>query len=232
MSFTPENYPYFYGDLVHLNVALILFVFLASQRRQMILSGLMVVPFAFIATLSEGVYWVPQRVFSIASIGIEDVLFCFTFGVLAWGFGALGNLPVPALQPFSKRFFIYAGLIGISGSMLLAILIWMGIGIGPALPLTQVIVGSIILFLRPSLIGTCLRSSVFLTVYYTIMLVVSSQWIGDAAVAMWNHNTNLGLLIAEIPVEEYLFAPAFAMSWVAILAYCSESDEMVDRGIS
>jgi hypothetical protein len=84
MSAFVDHYPYLAGDLIWLAVYLAVVVAFESQRRQILLGGLLAMPCAATGVLLVPSYWSPERIATLGGIGVEDLLFNFIFGGMAW----------------------------------------------------------------------------------------------------------------------------------------------------
>jgi hypothetical protein len=76
---------YLLGCLALMAACLLGWLFRPAQRRLILLSGLMLAPFGLLGHVFVPEYWSPQHALTLLpGVGVEDFLFCFACGGLAW----------------------------------------------------------------------------------------------------------------------------------------------------
>ncbi len=185
-------------------------------------SAVLLIPFLIIhAPLSQGAYWSPKRVFG-GAFGIEDALFCLSFGVLGWGFAALYNRHLPQLAPLNLRFGGRVLAVGLFGGAVFVILAALGLSFGVSAFVCQFAVAAVLVAFRPHRAALAAVTSIALTIYYIAGLGLMVMYFGEEYAMMWSRDGILGPLIFGIPVEEYLWTTSFGAAWVPTLLFAAE----------
>jgi hypothetical protein len=214
---------YLVGNGVHLVAAGLLALALPDERRAMAASGLLLTPFALFGPFVQGSYWRPERLGGL-ELGIEDVLFCFAFGALAWGFAALGRPRLPRLLPLTTRFARRAGAVGMLG-LLGFLALWIaGLSAIWSLLVVQAGLAVAMVMREPSLLLPSIKSAVILTLYYLAMLAGMVLFFGEAVAALWTMESWFGFGLFGVPIEEILWATSFAAAWAPMLIWAAGPD--------
>lgn len=167
-------------------------------------------------------YWNPPSLFELAQrtgFDIESLIFSFAIGGVGVAlYNALTRThptPVPSIDLTASRhrFHRIALLAPFVAFLPLALLPWNMIYAA----IVALVLGSVASVLcRPELIGkTLLGGTLFLGLYTAFM--VGLEWSAPGYIAqVWNLPALSGVLIAGIPLEEFLFGAAFGMYWSGI----------------
>jgi hypothetical protein len=206
------------------NIPVLLAILVAARRlpesgvaRLLVPAGLLCLPSALIAFTFDGDYWSPPRLGDLA-IGLEDLIFCFDCGALAW---------LAAAFPFRQRIvsavcwrtagirFTALGLVGgsvIVGCHLAGCHSMVGFSLAC---LTTVVV---VLFLRAELWPLAITGAVLYTAIHVLSVRVQfSIW--PQYSGYWNQGGILGATIAGVPLIEPVWAVIFGASWPMIVGY-------------
>jgi hypothetical protein len=98
----------------------------------------------------------------------------------------------------------------------------------PSALVSMAMLGSMLLVLRPGLLGVSLRGMVRFALLYAITLKLIFV-LAPSFVAQWNREALLGL-VGGMPVEELLWAAAFGAVWPAMMAYAFDTAPPRRRG--
>lgn len=209
---------YLVGDWVHLVMVGLLLALRPDQRRSLLWAGGLLVPTVVLGPLSGGDRWIAPTIGGRA-IGVEDLLFCFCFGALAWAF-AVPRGSAYLVDPAAAGFFRRLALVGAIG--LVAYFALLGAGVPPgwvydALPAG---LGLAMVALRPPLALTALRGAVLFTLYYVAMLAAMIALFGAPFRALWT--VGPGPHVLGLPLEEILFATSLGAAWAPFLIWASD----------
>jgi len=218
-------HPYFFADLLGLAVVLAGFIVAGNQRQAMVIGGLGLVPLTPLAVLHQEAYWSPVRLTALP-VGIEDVMFLFQTGAMAW----LMSVWVfrrklrlnPRTLPFLRR---YAALAGVAGALVLVFWI-LGIEIMTASLATLIIISLAALALRPSLWPPAAAGAVCHTAFY-FALVRFCFWVWPDFVSYWNPAHPWFRLVLGVPVGELAFALVVGGAYPLCVGY--ELEAVLDK---
>ena len=190
--------------------------------RLAIAAGLFSLPSSLIAFSFEGDYWTPVRLGGL-TIGVEDLVFCFVAGALAW---LLAGWPLrrrirstPRWRTAIKR---YAMLGALGGSVIIG---WeiadrhsmMGFTVSSLLVLTTVLV------LRRQLWVFAISGALLYPAVH-ILVVRIQFWIWPDYVLFWNTGGLLGRTIAGVPLFEFAWSVVFGAVWPVIVAFVTDTE--------
>ena len=222
------HYPYLVVSLVLVVGAVAALKLRRTQRRAMLLSGLLAAPWGLAGFSIEGVYWHPARVTGLA-VGPEDVLWSFACGVLVWPIATClvaRRLVVPLrggtlLRRAGWWFALGAGTYAacrLSGVPLMAAVA------GPALA-----VAALVLLLRPCLWPIAATGGAAFTLLYlgvaSITFLIWPHALGD-----WNLASLSGVWVLGVPIEEVGWGLAFGATWPLVIAHAF--DARIRSGLS
>ena len=207
-----ENHPYLFSELPGFATAMIA-VRLTRNRdftRAALFSGLVCVPAALEGPTFSG-YWHPNRLGGMA-IGIEDLLFAFSTGVIAWMLAAGWGLDRCATG--GRSFSACARRMLPLGIQVLADLgLWMaGVDRMSASLITSLGLLLVLLAWRPELwrLSAC-GMATFLIQYLLQLKLVFQIWPGF--LDSWNRGEPWGRLFLGMPLGEIAWAAVFGATW-------------------
>ena len=192
--------------------------FAPGQRRPIFASALLSAPWGFSSVLFVPEYWNPRRVVSFGA-GPEDLIFSFAGGGLVWMLAIHLVSPRPTvslrLGRVARRYLVptlsfYA--------LVLAMVFGLGFRTMAAVLLSGAILFVALLFLRPNLGKLALRTGVGYCAAYTLFCaVLFALW--PHSLEQWNWDNLSGLILFSVPVEESVWAMAFAACWTLGMGY-------------
>lgn len=211
----------FFHTYSYLAVALYLLLLFAlawalypSQRRCMLLSGFLSTPFSLANVILVPEYWSPKWIWAWHT-GVEDMVFSFTTGGLAWiiAIRCMGNSL--SLRPmFAWRRYLAGIVIGTVTAVILYLLGWntMRSILGGMFSL------GLFLLLRqrhlwPLVLG---GGMLFLAGYLLHLKVIFAIWPG--VMSTWSPATLTDMLWG-LPQDELVWALGFGCTWPVFMAY-------------
>ncbi len=210
-----HTYMYFATCVCWATLFLLAYILWPAQRRPMLLSALICAPSAALGLLFR-LYWHPPKIFGL-SVGVEDLIFAFSMGGLAWWVAAACRRkdfqpPVP-FKPSLVRY-LSGIILGISAYIALNL-----IGIG----LIWSIYGSIYalgFFLLMRQAGKWLTSLVGAALFALAYGLIFNgyQLIWPNLLDLWNLPALSGV-IWGVPLEEWSWALGFGFTWPLFMAY-------------
>ena len=193
-----------------------------SMRRVMVRTSLVTAVFGLTEPIFVPSYWLPPSLFDLAQrtrFDIESFIFSFAIGGI--GVVLYNALTRTHLTPFPAtshaeplhRFHRIALAVPALAFLPLALLPWNAIYAA----IVALVVGSIAsLACRPSLLRrTFLGGMLFLALYSLFMFGLSLSAPGYIA-QVWNLPALSGVLLRDIPLEEFLFGMAFGLYWSSV----------------
>jgi hypothetical protein len=211
-------YPYLAHSLIDLLILLaVLAVCPAELRRRCFACGIIALPAAAQAAIDTPGYWTPARIISVAGVGPEDLIFCFTVGAL----GCLASTgPIPKRvewRPSWRNIAVRLPLTLAVGAA--ARLAAIGLGAGPSAELIAPVVAAaaFLLALEPRqwLLGA-LGVAGFTPVYTG--LVAFGFHLFPSHALQWNPAVLWGTALGGVPLAEIAWAAAFGAAWPLTLA--------------
>jgi hypothetical protein len=213
----PTSNVYLFSGLISLGLVCLILVAARTQRVMAIACGLYLALLSPLSLLHEVTYWNPTRLLG-GGWGIEDVLFCFESGVLAW----LG-----AAWPWASRLETrpVAGTIGrrwlactAIAAALLAAAILAGMPAMPAFILVQTAFIAGLLVVRPEYWRLVVTGLTIFPLYYFAYLLLLIGGIPEF-IQRWDGADLVGLRVFGLPLEEYLWVLSFTTSFPMAMAY-------------
>ncbi|MFV2073015.1 MAG: lycopene cyclase domain-containing protein [Thermoanaerobaculales bacterium] len=216
------------GDYYYLMSSLILLLALAigavlfpTQRRAMLVSGLLSAPFALASVLFVPEYWRPKRI-AVFLAGPEDLLFSFAGGGLVWlaATGLVRPHPTVSLRAgrVARRYLtltVTFFLMVLACKYVLGLTTMMGVFISGGLHWVA------LLTIRPDLLRFSATTGLGYSFAYTLFcILVFAVWPGFSN--QWNWGNLIGLTIAGVPIEESIWALVFAACWALGMGYAFE----------
>jgi len=200
--------------------ALIVFIF-RSQRRAILLSSLLAAPQALFALYLVPRYWNP-RLIAEFSIGLEDILFTFICGGMAWVEASwlLRRRIILQIKPSLIMARLLAG--GIFALGLFVLLARVGIGnmLNPLIIMGIWILT--LLLLRRSLWPFAALAAVQSFVLYTFTLA-AMKFLWPAFFMFWAWKNLSGINLWGIPLEEIAWGILYGPFWGTTMAYLLEA---------
>jgi hypothetical protein len=204
-----------------------------SQRRAILISGLLAAPQALFALYLVPTYWNPVLLFNLA-VGIEDILFMLLCGGMAF---------VEASWPFRRRLHVQfnvariasgLAIAGIFAAVLGALLVKAGIR-DMSIPLFIMAAWTILLVLtrrklRPLAAAAALQS---LLLYLFALAVMKTLW--PSFFSAWTWSGLSGVALWGIPVEEIAWGLAYGpfwgttMAWLLDVSWSRSREKAADR---
>ena len=214
-----QQHTYLLASLAGLAPALAAYLAPSRHRRMMLLSAAAAVCVSPGAIVYEGEYWNPIR-WGGGSFGIEDVLFCFSFGSLAWlsavwpvGRGVVSGIQ---LRTFVRRFAAALCAYNLAWAAL-----WLGgVSACTAAIVVQLALTATILWLRRDLWPLAISSAMTYLALYCLTLFAIKALLPNLF-HLWNGSRLSGARLLGLPVEEYLSILAFAAAWSTLIAYAA-----------
>ncbi len=199
------------------------------HRRLMIISGLLSIPFCFYEFAFIPEYWTPSMVGG-GKLGLEDMLFSFSTGGIAWIFAA-GGIRTDFVINWNLWTFIrrFAGcsLIGVGATMILWLL---GLRIMTAVILC-IALGIVCLLWRfPHHRNLGFYGAIGFSFIYTLLLSFMFA-ISPEFLLQWNSHNLSGVTLAGIPAEETFWAFSFAAIWPRFVVYVLNARPLVSPGL-
>lgn len=212
-----ETNPYMVMSLLLLSMCAAGVATFRSQRRPILLSGLLSMPFCLYEIVFIPEYWSPVQEGG-RLIGLADFLFSFSTGGIAWML-ATSNLKQNVIFSWKPRLFYKRFFGGAVLGVIFSLVLWfMGLKIMTAVVLSMVI-GLIILSWRfrrlqnISLIGALGFALSYFAVLKLMFLSSSTFFL------QWNLGNLSGSNLWGVPLEEILWATGFGALWPRFIAY-------------
>lgn len=214
-----RTYPYLVANALSVAgiLAVLLFIPRGPYRRSVLWSGLICLPAALLALLSEGSYWSPVR-WGGGHWGIEDLLFTFACGSSSW---------LLAAWPFRRRLGMEMGILPFVRRYLLVVASFAAASVLLWQAGVRGMMNSLLGGMAPLLLALGLRRDLgrfaaagLLLFVPAYALVVKGQFLlWPDYVRQWNQAGPGADLIWGIPVGEWKWAVSFAVQWPVIIGY-------------
>jgi hypothetical protein len=205
------EYPYAVTSGILSFIAAGLLLLKKDQRRPLILSGLLSLPCSLTTFYFVPEYWQPVRLFGF-TLGIEDTLFSFSTGTIAWFPAAMvysPKLPDTALTSVLPRYLwiavVATAVMLITRSLSLPVMLQAIIGIS--------VMGLLLALRKPRSLPIALFTGICFALSYTLLLAALFI-LFPGFFTQWTHANLSGTLILGVPVEEIVWAFFFGSCWV------------------
>ncbi len=214
------QYVWFIWSLLILLLWSVIFVYKKPTRAEMLKVSLWTMPMGLTEPLFVPEYWTPPSLFNLSELtgfDIESLIFSFAIG----GIGAVlykvitpvSTLSIPVKERMHKRHRFH--LVSLFSPPLFFLILAL------FTPLNHIYCGSIAMFMggvgamicRPDLTQKIWISGLLFTGLYFIYFTSLNMIFPDYVEHVWTLGKLSGLVIAGIPLEEYLFAFTFGMYW-------------------
>ena len=214
-----KTHPYLVAN-IPLLVTIVVVGTCARPRRfaqTFVPAGLLCIPSALIAFTFEGDYWAPDRLGGLM-IGIEDVIFSFNAGALAWLLAAWPfRRRIRATVEMKAAMTRFASLSLIGGIVIIGSHLWGNhsmVGFAAA----SLVVLSVILALGPKRWVLAVTGGLLFTTAHTLLVRIQF-WIWPDYVTFWNREGLLGTSFVGVPLIEPLWALFFGSVWPVIVGF-------------
>lgn len=212
-----NTYLYLFSQIVWICLYFFGLLFLKGKRSSILFSSVAALPQAFLGGDVYSGTWVPNRILVIGA-GVEDFIFCFLLGGLAW---------ITTIFVIQKRVTIQFQFRGIIKRFLISLLF--GIVATAALYLLDIreylnsfivmVIWCIVIFAYkknywPFLI---IGSSSFFIVYMAGLLIGLFIW--PDLLSLWNLENFSGISFLRIPLEELVWAFLYGGTWSLTIAF-------------
>lgn len=187
-----------------------------KQRKTIIVSGLLSIPCSLTTFLFVPEYWDPVRLLN-APLGIEDILFSFSTGMMAWTIGSLfirKPLAPTMGMPLMIRYAKVAGM----GMAVIALLQLTAIMVMTQALVGIVCIGAFLSWHRFRLLPAALATGTVFAFFYTgFLAAMLAKFPG--LLSQWTHTNLYGIFVAGVPVEEIVWSFIFGICWIMTMAY-------------
>jgi hypothetical protein len=234
MSAFLARYPYFSACMLGLCFFAAIVYIYRSQRRAILISGLLAAPQALFALYLVPKYWDPVLVFDLP-VGIEDILFMFLCGGMAW---------VEASWPFRRSLHVQfkaariasgLAMAGIFAALLGVLLLKAGIQ-SMSIPLFIMAAWTIFLVLIRRTLWPLAVASALQSVLLYLCTLGFVKWLWPSFFSAWTWSGLSGVALWGIPVEEVAWGLAYGpfwgttMAWLLDVSWEREPGQAADRG--
>lgn len=188
-----------------------------KHRKSILFASILAMPQSLYGLLVVPVYWQPERIL-IFGIGLEDALFSFLTGGLAW-IVVLTFLKDPVLPDFIWQKLIFRFFLCILFGFIVAPVLY-HCGIRDMVnPFITMIIWTLVIvaFDRKYLKLTAIGAFSFLLVYGIGFKFQILFW--PSYFSFWNWENMWGLKFMEIPLEELVWAFLYGGSWSLTVAF-------------
>lgn len=215
------RYFYLYGSLLYFLFAALFYALGGPQRKIMLFSGAITVPFIPMGALYTGEYWTPLRLFGLP-FGIEDALWLFSMGATSW-FCATLLLRNSVTVDFKWRQSLVRLLIAIVPALLsVSLLMHMGISWTVTAYIVPSGLAAIILLFRPryavlSAFGSVFTGAVCL-IETNLCFVFWPHFL-----SFWTTGTVWREAVLGVPVGDILFSVIVGACHPVLVAYATDA---------
>jgi hypothetical protein len=209
------DYLFFSG----LSLVLFFFAYLASPSRRggMLRSAWLAAPIGFASVFFVPDYWNPRRLFT-ALAGIEDIIFSFATGGLAWWFACLALDGNKRAVFHGKHAFYRLSLFMLTGQNLFVLAIHRGMKPMDALFLSMLAVGAVFWKMSGAGFGFLLAGGAGFAAFYGVLLEIIFR-LSPGFLEQWNLEQLWGVFIGRVPLEEILWALGLGILWPMAIRY-------------
>ena len=213
-----HTYPYLMLSLTMLGVFLgALALTLRRLRSMALLSGMLAAPFALTSPLFVPSYWSPARVAGTLT-GIEDVVFSFAAGGLAWlaSVWLFRHRVEFQLRP-KRMWWQYAA--GTACGLAVGHSSWrLGASHMAASAIACGALTAVILWRRRELWRLAVAGALAYALVYVVVLKLWYVLVPSFG-TQWNAGALWGPTVFGVPLDEVVWAVAFGLAWPAFAAY-------------
>jgi hypothetical protein len=188
-----------------------------SQRRPILTSSLFAVPQAAFALLYVPQYWNPRYIVNLL-IGLENFVFCFLAGGLAWMAAVWAfhrRISFSYRIPLILKRFSLCSLIGILMGALFYFIGFRGYAVSL---LIMLIWGLILLIWRKNYSKLMVCGALTFTILF-VFIFKSVEIVWPNLLSLWNLKNLCGLGLGHIPLEEIAWAFFYGAVWPITVAW-------------
>lgn len=212
-----NSYLYLGLSLCLFILGLMFFLFFPKQRRTILVSAALASPYAFLSLLFVPEYWEPVRISNLTP-GLEDILFSFASGALAWPIAMLPIKNRIALDFHTTRFLRRYIVTTLSGLCLLVLCRTCGMDIMTSANLSMATLGILLLLRRIELWPIPITGAIGFGILYTLLIgCIFAIW--PDFILQWNTVNLWGISIFGIPLEEITWSLSYGAVWPLMMAY-------------
>ena len=200
-------------------VALAVLFLQRSRWRMALIAGALSLPGSFLTGIFVPEYWQPVRLLNW-SLGIEDVLFSFATGALAWTLVSrfVVNKNCSSAEEMKGVVIRYLKIWGLAIVLFSGIEQFEGISIMVKAMAVTLLVSLFAARRRLNLLPLALYSAALFGTIYTFCIVISFQVFPHFA-RQWNWENLSGLKLLSVPLEEVLWCYMFGFCWTLLMSY-------------
>ena len=215
------DYCYLTSSLIMLLTFVIGAILIPTQRRAMLVSGLLAAPYAFASVIFVPEYWQPKRI-AVFLTGPEDLLFSFAGGGLVWLTATGFSHPHPTFSLRAGRVARrYLTLTLTFFVLVLACKYLLGLTTMTSVFTSGGLHYAALLTIRPDLLRFSAATGLGYSFAYTLYCIfVFAVWPDFSN--QWNWGNLIGLTIVGVPIEESIWALVFAACWALGMGYAFE----------
>jgi hypothetical protein len=208
--------PYFILALIWSFIWIILIILRKDMRAKMLIMSSVVIVFSFFDYYARPDYWHPPTFFSIP-VGIEDILFGFSFG------GVASVLYPAKTNKYSvpvKRIVDVKNMVALSPVLIVSVglFVLFDINIMISLPIGLLTGCLLIIAIKPDLTKRLLYSGSYFGLLYLFILLLWF-WLFPGAQQWWNLKIYGNITVFNVPLGEALFGFIFGAFWGALYEF-------------
>ena len=229
------HYVWFLWSSAFLVPWVLLYWLFPVQRRVMLRASLLTMPFGLTEPLFIPEYWSPPSLFDLAArtgFDIESLIFCFAIGGI--GVVLYNAITKNALVPVFAEYrhlplHRYHGL-AVAAPFIAFPILWL-LPWNPIYPAISAMAAGAIanVLCRPELQHKTWVGGLLFLAFYAVFIGGLELFVPDYIDDVWNMQYLSGIVLLQIPIEEYVFAFAFGMYWAGVYEHvtwqCSISEE-------
>lgn len=189
------------------------------ERKLALLSATLQAPFGLLSVFFVPDYWMPVRVFSLGDgAGVEDLLFSFSSGGLAWLLAAslLGSRIEAAIEP--RKVLVRFAAFAVPGVVAGALLWKSGLGPMDAALAVAVVSAAVLAFRQRGLLHLSAAGGAGFGILYSAVLK-GAYALWPRFADQWSAAGSWGLSVLGLPLEEVVWATGGGAVWPLFVAY-------------
>ncbi len=223
-----ERYAWFIWSSGFLVIWAVFYFVKPSMRKQMLRMSFFTTPLGLTEPLFVPEYWNPPSLFDLAQrtgFDIESLMFCFAIGgigtVLYEMITPVSHVTMSHQERHDPRHRFH--LLALTSPVLVFVTIILVTSWNPIYPgIMAMFIGAIAsLYCRPDLKWKIwVGGGIFLVLYFLFFKLLDVAFPGYVD-SVWTLQALSGIILAGIPLEEYLFALTFGMMWSSLYEHLS-----------
>lgn len=217
------QYAWFIWSLIILGIWFIIYLGGPDVRKEMLTTSWWTMPIGLTEPLFVPEYWNPPSLFDLAQktgFDIESLIFSFAIG----GIGSvLYNLltknkliPLGEMEKMNRRHDFHGYIIFVPALVFLLMVVFTSLNHIYCGTASLFAGGVAALWCRPDLKMKIWVGAILFTLLYFIYFSTLNMAYPFYVDQVWNKDAISGMLVFEIPLEEYLFAFTFGMFWSSL----------------